>query len=64
MPGAAGRDASGEDPSEIFTRLGQLGALGITVPPQFGGLGLDTVTLVLAIEELGYADASVGSLYR
>jgi alkylation response protein AidB-like acyl-CoA dehydrogenase len=62
MPSAAGRDASGEDPSEIFARLGAMGALGITVPPQFGGLGLDTVTLVLAIEELGYADASVGSV--
>jgi len=62
LPGAAGRDASGEDPAEIFAQLGEMGALGITVPPQFGGLGLDTVTLVLAIEELGYADACVGSV--
>jgi acyl-CoA dehydrogenase len=63
LPGAAGRDAAGEDPAEIFARLGAMGALGITVPSQFGGLGLDTVTLVLAIEELGYADASVGSVF-
>lgn len=62
LPGAAARDASGADPAEIFARLGELGVLGITVPPRFGGLGLGTVTLVLAIEELGYADASVGSV--
>lgn len=62
-PGAAARDAAATDPGEIFSRLGEMGALGITVPVAYGGLGLDSTTLVLAIEELGYADASAGSVF-
>lgn len=62
MPGALSRDENAEDPAGILKQLAELGATGITVPVAYGGLGLDAVTLIVTIEELGYADASVGSV--
>ena len=44
MPGAAERDRTGAFPAEIMRGLGELGAMGITVPESWGGLGLDTQT--------------------
>lgn len=62
LPGAAARDADATYPSDLVDRLAGLGLLGITVPEQYGGLGLDMVTQVMAIEEVAYADASLGSV--
>jgi acyl-CoA dehydrogenase len=62
-PGAAERDRNAVDAADIFRELADMDALGITVPTQYGGLGLDTTTLVIAVEELGYADASVASIF-
>ncbi|WP_152185732.1 acyl-CoA dehydrogenase family protein [Segeticoccus rhizosphaerae] len=62
-PLAAERDQQGEDAAEIFGELARMDTLGITVPEEHGGLGLDTPTLVAAIEELAYADASVASVF-
>lgn len=61
LPGAADRDENAADPAATLKQLARLGAMGITVPDAYGGLGLDVTTLVLTIEELGYADAAVGS---
>lgn len=61
MPRASSRDENAEDPAGILRQLAELGATGITVPVAYGGLGLDATTLIVTIEELGYADASVGS---
>src|SRR5918911_2721325 len=44
---------------ELFARLGELGFLGMLVPEQYDGLGLDTWTYLLALEEIAAADASV-----
>ena len=41
---------------ELFRRLGELGLLGITVDPRFGGAGLDAVAAVIAHEEIASAD--------
>jgi acyl-CoA dehydrogenase len=62
-PGAAQRDRDAVDAADIFAQLAAMDAMGITVPVEYGGLGLDTTTLVLAVEELGYADASVASIF-
>ncbi|MGQ0714005.1 MAG: acyl-CoA dehydrogenase [Gemmatimonadaceae bacterium] len=43
----------------ILTRLGDLGFLGMMVPEQYGGLGLDSVTYLVALEEIAAVDASV-----
>ena len=41
-------------PLEIYRKLGQVGILGGTVPPQWGGAGMDTLSLTEVCEELGY----------
>ncbi|HUZ40857.1 MAG TPA: acyl-CoA dehydrogenase family protein [Acidimicrobiales bacterium] len=62
-PGARDRDESGVFPLELVRRLGALDAMGITVPVEDGGLGLDTMTQLLAIEEIAAADAALASIY-
>ena len=49
-------DAKGEFHREILDKMGELGLLGIVIPEQYGGLGLDYVSLALACEELEYVD--------
>ena len=44
---------------EIFSKLAELGFLGMLIPEEYGGLGLDLVTYLLALEELAWGDASV-----
>ena len=61
--GARGRDESGAFPHDLIARLGALDAMGITVPETDGGLGLDTMTQLLAIEEVAAADAALASIY-
>src|SRR5262249_47589121 len=47
-------------PHEIVTKLGPLGFLGVVVPEEYGGAGLDYVSYALIVEELNRGDASVG----
>jgi alkylation response protein AidB-like acyl-CoA dehydrogenase len=59
-PSAVERDINAEFPAEIVKKLGELGFLGMMVPPEFGGAGLDTISYVLAMIEVSKVDASVG----
>ena len=47
-------------PAEHIKNLAELGFLGMLVSPKYGGTGMDTVSYVLAIEEISKVDASVG----
>lgn len=58
-PHAAAFDRSGEYPRAQLRGLAELGLMGATVPEQWGGAGLDSVTYALCLEEIGAADASV-----
>ncbi len=58
-PHAARWDAEKHFDREVIARLGELGFLGMQVPEVYDGLGLDTATYLLAIEEIAAADASV-----
>ncbi len=51
-PGAAERDKRGEFPAEVIRKAGELGLLGMTIPEEGGGSGMDTVSYSLAMEEL------------
>jgi len=53
-------DARHEFPHEIVARLGPLGFMGVLVPEEYGGSGLDYVSYALIVEELNRGDASVG----
>ncbi len=59
-PSAVERDINAEFPKEIVKQLGELGFLGMMVPPELGGAGLDTISYVLAMIEISKVDASVG----
>ncbi len=58
-PRAAGIDRSGEFPLDVMKAAARLGLFGITVPKAWGGLGLDAVSYVLAIEALARSSATV-----
>ncbi len=59
-PTAVERDEKEEFPREAIRELGELGFMGMMVPEAWGGIGLDTVSYVLAMEEISRVDASVG----
>jgi alkylation response protein AidB-like acyl-CoA dehydrogenase len=58
LPGVIERDNNQEFPYEQIKKLGELGFLGMMVDPKYGGSGMDTVSYVLAMEELSKVDAS------
>ncbi len=57
-PIAAQFDESGEFPYETIKKMGGMGFMGIEVPEQYGGAGMDTMSYVLAMEEIAKVDAS------
>ena len=59
-PSAVERDIMAEFPYEIVKKLGEFGFMGMMVPPEWGGAGFDTISYVLAMEEISKVDASVG----
>ncbi|MBL8090538.1 MAG: acyl-CoA dehydrogenase [Anaerolineales bacterium] len=59
-PIAAEFDESGEFPSNTIKKMGELGFMGIEVPEQYGGAGMDSLAYVLALEEICKVDASHG----
>ena len=59
-PTAIERDIKAEFPFEIVKKLGEFGFMGMMVPPEWGGAGFDTISYVLAMEEISKVDASVG----
>mgnify|MGYP001046498943 CR=1 FL=1 len=62
-PRAADIDASNQFPPELWRQMGEVGLLGITVEPEYGGAGLGYLEHVLAMEEISRASASVGLSY-
>ncbi|MRG45671.1 acyl-CoA dehydrogenase [Chitinophaga sp. SYP-B3965] len=58
LPGVIERDELQKFPAEQVKKLGELGFLGMMVDPKYGGAGLDTVSYVLAMEEISKIDAS------
>ncbi len=58
LPKAAAIDKEHRHPAELVARMAELGFLGIAVPEQWGGAGLDHVSYALAMEEIARACAS------
>jgi len=59
-PIAADFDESGDFPLATIARMGKLGLMGIEVPEEYGGAGMDTLSYVLALEEICKVDAAHG----
>ena len=58
LPTAAERDKTKKFPAENLEKMGELGLMGMNVPPQYNGAGVDSVSYSLALQEIGYACAS------
>ena len=59
VPNADGWSEKGEFPLELLPELASLGLLGLAVPTDLGGAGLDMLTIALVMEELGAGDGSI-----
>jgi alkylation response protein AidB-like acyl-CoA dehydrogenase len=59
LPGVIERDDKQIFPKDQIRKLGELGFMGMMVDPQYGGSGMDTISYVLAMEEISKIDASV-----
>ncbi|MFI5128727.1 MAG: acyl-CoA dehydrogenase family protein [Chitinophagales bacterium] len=59
LPGVIERDEKQKFPIEQVLQLADLGFLGMMVEPKYGGAGMDTISYVLAMEEISKVDASV-----
>ncbi len=58
LPGVIERDTKQEFPKEQVKQMGELGFLGMMVDPKYDGGGMDTISYVLAMEEISKIDAS------
>mgnify|MGYP000076636209 CR=1 FL=1 len=60
LPGVIDRDEQQIFPSEQIKKMGELGFMGMMVDPKYNGGGMDTISYVLAMEEISKIDASAG----
>jgi alkylation response protein AidB-like acyl-CoA dehydrogenase len=58
LPGVIERDENQSFPTDQIKKLGDLGFLGMMVDPKYGGAGMDSISYVLAMEEISKVDAS------
>ncbi|MFC1483580.1 acyl-CoA dehydrogenase [Candidatus Neomarinimicrobiota bacterium] len=58
-PGAIDRDETKAWPEDIVRQLGEMGLMGVMIPEEWGGAGMDAMAYVIAVEEIARADAAV-----
>lgn len=61
-PTAAHRDKTHEFPAQELKELAELGAFGMAIPVEWGGAGLDYISLVLALEEIAAGDGAISTI--
>ena len=61
-PGARAREEAGRIEAPVLEQLGRLGFLGMTIDPEWGGVGADYLSYALALEEIARGDGSVSTL--
>lgn len=59
-PRAAALDREARHPEDIFRQMAELDLMGVPIPEEWGGLGADTLSYAIAVEEVSYASGSVG----
>ncbi|GAB1446090.1 MAG: acyl-CoA dehydrogenase [Cyclobacteriaceae bacterium] len=58
LPGVIDRDSEAKFPAEQIKKMGELGFMGMMVDPKYNGGGMDSISYVLAMEEISKIDAS------
>ena len=61
-PNSAAGEAAGGFPREILREMGELGFLGMTIPEEWGGAGLDYLSYAIALEEIAAGDGAISTL--
>ncbi|WP_374447323.1 acyl-CoA dehydrogenase [Stella sp.] len=61
-PHAAERDRAGSFPKDVLRQMGELGLMGMTVPEEWGGAGIDNVAAALAVEEIAAGDGACSTI--
>ena len=61
-PHAAAWERDGGAPRELYRRMGDVGLMGVCVPPEHGGAGADFVSYVIAMEEVAAADCGIANM--
>ena len=59
-PHARRWDEESAFPADTVARMGELGLMGVMVPEEYGGSGMDTISFSIAVEEIGKGDGSLG----
>ncbi|MCE7947457.1 MAG: acyl-CoA dehydrogenase [Chloroflexi bacterium CFX4] len=62
LPVAAHFDETGDFPMDVVRKMGAMGLMGIEVPEEYGGAGMDTIAYVLTMEEVAKADAATSTI--
>ena len=58
LPGVIERDRDAIYPTEEVKQMAEMGFLGMMVSPEYGGIGMDTISYVLAMEEISKVEAA------
>jgi butyryl-CoA dehydrogenase len=61
-PNSAAWESAGSFPREILREMGELGLLGMTIPEEWGGAGLDYLSYAIALEEIAAGDGAISTL--
>ena len=62
LPGVINRDENQEFPSAEISKIGELGFMGMMIPEEWGGSGLDTISYVIALEEIAAVELATSTI--
>ena len=62
LPGVIDRDENQKFPDKEISKIGELGFMGMMIPEQWGGSGLDTISYVIAIEEIAAVELATSTV--
>ena len=62
LPGVINRDENQEFPSAEISKIGELGFMGMMIPEEWGGSGLDTISYVIALEEIAAIELATSTI--
>ena len=62
LPGVIERDENQTFPKDEIKKMGELGFMGMMVPEEWGGSGLDTISYIIALEEIAAVELATSTI--